>query len=226
MNPQTAKQPAFRTCDLPTMEVTMRVKRFRNVLEPCPSGESPLTEFTMEGPDEEPAKDKLCLDDGDYQKRREANERGSKPPPSAGEEGIPKKKHTVHVPSPGAILRFEITGELENTDSYRPVGIAFERADGTGARAVEWSTGEHPLPLRPFSAFELNGHYLQITDIPRRRVLTSDRGWLASDECVTTGERKPDQPPWITYKFSIFIQQRSDGAIGIIDPYIENENVK
>lgn len=123
------------------------------------------------------------------------------------------KKETVHVPLPGAILRFEITGELGQTNAYRPVGIAFRRADDTPPAAVAWSTGEHPLPLRPFSAFELNGHYVQITDIPQRRVMSLDPEY----------SKKP-WPRWITYKFSIFIQRDSDGAIGIIDPYIENEN--
>jgi hypothetical protein len=56
---------------------------------------------------------------------------------------------------------------------------------------------------------------VQITDIPRRRVLSMDPDYGS----------KP-HPRWITYKFSIFIQRERDGAIGIIDPYIENENPK
>jgi hypothetical protein len=126
----TTKAHVGRPSELPVFEITVRVQRFHHILEPWEAGQPPLTQFTMEESCATPAKDALCLDDGDYQNRHEpSGRRGAKP--SVVEDAAIEpdyKKETVHVPLPGAILRFDIARSLRDPDDYRPVGIAFSRS--------------------------------------------------------------------------------------------------
>jgi hypothetical protein len=186
------------------VEISLVVTRFQDVLDPAASGRR-LTEFEMTAHGHKG----VWLDAGSFQKKRDAKlreERGLKTPPEDTLE-FQYKKHTIQVPAQGAILRFNIVAE-DGNGPYGPVGISFKRVDDTVLKAVAWSTG---TSTEPFKVFALEAGVLSIRDIPLRGV-------------IPNGE--VEAPPRITYEFAIFIQRQSDGAIGIIDPYIENENVK
>ena len=86
--------------------------------------------------------------------------------------------------------------------------------DGTTPAAVLWGVGSKSVPGFPFSVVGLQQGVLEIEDLP-----TMNLQGLASD-----GKVQVPKPDFITYKFSVIIQRLRDGAIGIIDPYIENEN--
>ena len=115
-------------------------------------------------------------------------------------------KGTIRVPRPGAILRFNIKAQKKGT-TYRPVGIAFARADKTRPMGVHWSTNRTIGRHTPFSGFQTDGRTMQITDLPLKR-----------------GNQHASPKNYTTYKFSVYIQRESDGRIGVIDPYIENQN--
>ncbi len=118
-------------------------------------------------------------------------------------------ERTIRVESPGAILRFIVAGAGADTEIYHPIGIAFARADGTEPAAVFLKFAQ---PNSPFNVVE------------------AQLGILVIEDAIAPGleGRNPtgrtEIPPYITYKFSVIIQRKSDGAIGIIDPYIENQN--
>lgn len=117
-------------------------------------------------------------------------------------------RHTIRVQRPGVVIRFTVAPG-EDGERYRPVGISFERADQTAPVAVPWTTGTRPPSGSPFSSLTLDGSTIQVVDQPLGGV-------------PAKGEATP--PRRVTYKFSVFLQRERDGALGLIDPGIENEN--
>ena len=186
MNTETMELPASQAPGLTTVDITLTVTRFRNLLEPA-AGSAPLTDFIMTGPEEGNGRLKM----GDYQKGAPAGAR-----------------YTLRVQRPGVVLRFTIAARADG-ERYLPVGIAFERGDGTAPTAVPVVTGNHGKTDTPFSDLEIKGATIQVLDRPLGGV-------------PAKGETTP--PRRVTYKFSVFIQRQSDGALGLIDPWIENEN--
>lgn len=121
----------------------------------------------------------------------------------------PGARHTLRVQRPGVLLRFTIAPGSDG-ERYHPVGISFERADRTAPVAVPWTTGAHSPAGSPFSGLTIEGATIQVIDRPLGGV-------------PAAGEANP--PRRVTYKFSVFVQRERDGALGLIDPGIENENV-
>lgn len=180
----TPRNPQAAGPNLPLAEVVLTVTKFRDVLKgPLKEGRCSEHQIAVQA-----GATSVFLHPGLYDKNH-------------------NEMRTIRVGLPGAILRFTI----QNKKVYHPIGLAFERADGTTPMAVPCSTDALPVPGTPFGVFQLSGATLQIADIPLMGVKTSAKGGL-------------NPPPFVTYKFSVIIQRRSDGAIGIIDPYVENQN--
>ncbi|MBI4624529.1 MAG: hypothetical protein HY736_15095 [Verrucomicrobia bacterium] len=169
---------------LPFVDVAFTVTNFRNVLAASPNG-APLTDHAMTVVSPDPKK--VFLHRGMYAKS---------PLPT-----------TIRVMAPGAVLKFTFVGPGE---IYHPVGISFERADGTVPTAVLWDSYPAASLTTPFTGLAITGATLQFTVTPLRGLATTAPG--------------PNPPPYVTYKFSVSIQRQSDQVIGIIDPEIENEN--
>jgi hypothetical protein len=81
-----------------------------------------------------------------------------------------------------------------DSETYFPAGITFQHERTQAAAGCGASDS-------PFSAMKVDGTLLEVTDTVINAPATRD-----------------------TYKFSVLIQRARDGALGIIDPFIENEN--
>jgi hypothetical protein len=123
-----------------------------------------------------------------------------------------KEMRTIRVDLPGAVLRFTVAKNMQDKEDYRPIGITFARADKTQPSAVYCIAGTQTAPNSPFRLTGVNRSWLEVEDT----IVPGQQGLDNKGETVT--------PTHITYKFSVIIQRHSDGAIGIIDPYVENEN--
>lgn len=122
----------------------------------------------------------------------------------------------IRVSSAGAILRIVITvpdksgdeAAPEKSDSYHPVGISFTRVDEKfEPKAVLFTTALRP-EASPFSDLKITPSMVQFKVTPLHGLRGADGKWASH----------------ITYKFWIMIQRARDGALGVIDPYEENEN--
>lgn len=122
----------------------------------------------------------------------------------------PGMRHTLRVQRPGVVFRLTVAADGADGESYLPVGISFERADQTEPVALSCTTETRNKSDSPFSGLEINGSTVQFIDRPLSNVRAK-------------GEEAP--PRRVTYKFSVFIQRQRDGALGLIDPWIENENL-
>ena len=116
-----------------------------------------------------------------------------------------QNKRTIRVSQPGAILQFTVKGP---GDTYEPIGITFERSDSEDFKEVPVDK-----PESPFSELKVDATALQFKNVP-----------LYGQEGMSGGKKQATRPTHITYKFSLHIKRASDGAVGIIDPYVENEN--
>jgi hypothetical protein len=125
-----------------------------------------------------------------------------------------KVPQTLRVMCSGAVLRFIVEGPKGDPEKYQPIGIAFARADGTKPAAAPWIAGSRALMNSPFSVIGFQPGVLEVENIPIKDL----------QGLTPAGKIQVPKPDFITYKFSVIIQRQSDGAIGIIDPYIENEN--
>ncbi len=173
----------------------LKIDKLQNILGTIEQNKK-FTPYTLTGPEQ---KDSPCLywTDGSMQK----NEDRSKPT-------------TIHVgpDCPHAV----ITITIDSDENVVPVGIAFQRADGTKPNGVVCSTDpwrpkdpahpEEPNDSTPFSRLQITGNQLEIT-IHRKRITK----WTP-------------KPSHITYRYFVFIQNLDSGEIGIIDPEIEDEN--
>lgn len=168
---------------IPIVHVLLIVEKFCNILELPRGAKSALTRSRMEMLTQHP---NVTLE---------------------GKGG--GRDQTLKVRNEGAILRFVIVDEATDRKPYRPTAIMFHRVLPKGSAAeplsVYWSAGEQRGVCTPFSALELNGPTLQITD-----TLLPFRG---------VGERGTS----CQFKFSIVIQQHRTGEVGVIDPLIEND---
>lgn len=109
-------------------------------------------------------------------------------------------KRTLKCTDKGATLRFAING---NGTTYKPVGVSLVRADGKQPAAVHWGGGHGT-----------GGPKEQISEVT-----------LKNGQIIFKNKIKPSGTPTpVTYEFSILIQRETDGAIGVIDPYLENDN--
>lgn len=108
-------------------------------------------------------------------------------------------RNNIQCKVPGATLQFRIVGAGE---TYRPLGISFTRDTDTGPTAVHWSGGHDCSAGLQFSELQFRNGLLRIRNKIKRTPIMNA----------------------VTYKFSLFIQRESDGALAILDPYIENEN--
>ena len=122
-------------------------------------------------------------------------------PPKGNPKVTLKGPGLLHVQAPGATIQFDVVSE--SGTNYYPLGIAFQLTkslsktppDDPQKRIIGW------VYFDP-AQIQLNGTSLTIADdIPRR------------------SEKIRDE-----FKFSIIIQDKKTGEIGVIDPGIENEN--
>jgi hypothetical protein len=110
---------------------------------------------------------------------------------------------SIRVRCPGAELRFRVVGADDTP--YLAVGVTFTLvADRSSPVAVPCETREGRPVGTPFGRLALLDRELFFTD--------SLSKVAASPQTFTP------------YKFSILIQRVSDGALGLIDPEVENEN--
>lgn len=121
----------------------------------------------------------------------------------------PGARHTLRVQRPGVVVRFTVASATDG-ERYLPVGISFERADQTAPVAVPWTTEKRAPAGSPFSGLTIEGPTIQVVDRPIGGVPATS---------------EPTPPRRVSYKFSVFVQRQSDGALGLIDPTIENENL-
>jgi hypothetical protein len=94
-------------------------------------------------------------------------------------------------------------------DTYRPIAISFTRKAmeefDQQPKAV-YLTDHKVGGWEPFSGLRLDGSSLEVHD----KILTR-----------TPGKKDPHEK---TFVFALLIQRESDGALGLIDPEIENDN--
>jgi hypothetical protein len=111
-----------------------------------------------------------------------------------------KSSENILIHSGEATIRFTIKPDANN-DIYFPIGIAFQLRRGKG-KAV----GGDILGRKDFSREEV-------------RLGANDLIIKASnfEGCGST--------PGHRYKFSLFIQRERDGALGVIDPGIDNDYI-
>jgi hypothetical protein len=110
---------------------------------------------------------------------------------------------SIRVLRPGAALRFRVVGS--DDEPYLAVGVTFTSlANRKSPFAVACETGSGRPVGTPFGNLELVNRELFFAD--------SLPGAAASPQTFTA------------YKFSVLIQRVSDGALGLIDPEVENEN--
>jgi hypothetical protein len=123
--------------------------------------------------------------------------------PSTGYKMCLKKPHrrvslkddTLVVKHPGATIRLTIASLANDKTTYFPAGVTFVREDSKDLSVIE---------------------RLGQRDILQRRI-TIDGQTLTFTDRFTKGKDN------VMYKFSVIIQRGADGAIGIIDPGIEND---
>jgi hypothetical protein len=108
---------------------------------------------------------------------------------------------SIRVLCPGAALRFRVVGA--DGEAYMAVGVTF--TNQTTTRAVACETGSGHPGNTPFGMLELVNSELFFAD--------SLPGAAAKPQAFTF------------YKFSVLIQRVSNGALGLIDPGVENENL-
>lgn len=104
------------------------------------------------------------------------------------------KDDTLVVKHPGATIRLTITSSAEDQNTYYPAGVTFVREDSKGLSDAE---------------------RLGQKDMLQRRI-------VIDGQTLTFTDRFKKGKDSVLYKFSVIIQRGSDGAIGIIDPGIEN----
>jgi hypothetical protein len=157
------------------------------------------------------------------------------------------------VKNDGALLRFTIDpeagSELYNAIA---VTFARVDEKEPPPRAIYFNNGQQTGAYTPFSALQLNGNVFQFTNtitgghqqtvlnpIPAEPGTSAVDAILKARSVAVKAARTAAQqagpaksgkdakpikgPKWQTYKFSVIIQRHSDGAVGIIDPPIENE---
>ena len=107
------------------------------------------------------------------------------------------KDDIIFVEAPGAAIRLTIASAAGDKNRYYPAGITFVREDGKGL-------SEELLLGR--------------THLPQRRI-------VIDGQTLTFTDRFKKGKETVRYKFSVVIQRGRDGAIGIIDPGIENNRV-
>ncbi|MBI5690024.1 MAG: hypothetical protein HZC55_07965, partial [Verrucomicrobia bacterium] len=112
----------------------------------------------------------------------------------------------IRVFRPGVILRFSVV--RFRGSAYLPIGIAFSQViTPARSRAVPCETGPVRTQVSPFGNLIISGGVLEITDqLPPAR------------------KRSSANPTFTEYRFSLLLQRGSDGALGLIDPVVENEN--
>jgi hypothetical protein len=110
---------------------------------------------------------------------------------------------SIRVRRPGTALCFKVFDTYGT--AYLAVGVTFTSlADRSSPFAVACETGPGRPVGTPFGGLKLDDGELQFVDyLP---------GIAAEPQAFTP------------YKFSILIQRVSDGALGLIDPEVENEN--
>ena len=108
------------------------------------------------------------------------------------------KDDTLFVKSPGAVIRLTIASPAKDKTRYYPAGITFVRDGGNGLTEAD---------------------RLGRKDFLQRRI-TIDGLALKFTDRFQKGKEKT------LYKISVILQRGSDGAIGIIDPGIENEGTQ
>jgi hypothetical protein len=115
-----------------------------------------------------------------------------------------KRKHprvslqndTVFVRAPGAVIRLTVASSAGDKERYYPAGITFVRENGRDLSDA----------LR-----------LGRPDFRQDRIVLDGRA-------LTFADRFAKGKVNIRYKFSLILQRGSDGAIGIVDPGIENDS--
>jgi len=107
------------------------------------------------------------------------------------------KDDTLVVKYPGATLRLTIASTADDKTIYFPAGVTFVREDSKDLTVAE---------------------RLGQKDILQRRI-------MIDGQTLTFTDRFKRGKESVRYKFSVIIQRGSDGAIGIIDPGIENDHV-
>lgn len=105
------------------------------------------------------------------------------------------KDDTLVVKAPGAAVRLTIAAPAKDKIKYYPAGITFVREDSE-------KLDEARRLGRP--------------DLLQRRI-------VIDGQTLTFSDRFKKGAGNVLYKFSVIIQRGSDGAIGIIDPGIEND---
>lgn len=105
------------------------------------------------------------------------------------------KDDTLVVKYPGATLRLTIASTANDKTTYFPAGVTFVREDSKNLSVAE---------------------RLGQKDILQRRI-------MIDGQTLTFTDRFKKGKDNVLYKFSVIIQRGSDGAIGIIDPSIEND---
>lgn len=106
------------------------------------------------------------------------------------------KDDTLVVKYPGATLRLTIDSSADDKTTYYPAGVTFVREDSKCLTEAE---------------------RLGQKDILQRRIMIDGQTLTFTDRFKKGKEN-------VLYKFSVIIQRGSDGAIGIIDPGIENDS--
>jgi hypothetical protein len=109
-------------------------------------------------------------------------------------------------------VEFRIVVDKNDPSAYHVVGVVFVRADGTKPLGIPFSTGKHPHDNFPFGNVKINDP-LNTIEID-----------LHKTNHLPTDENNSGTATHRTYRFMIFIQRASDGAIAVIDPEIEDPN--
>ncbi len=102
------------------------------------------------------------------------------------------KGDDLYINNPGAPVRFTLASRPGDRQRYYPLGIAFVR-EGARSKSDEERLG--------------------FLNFPPEETRADDRSLLILDTYR-------DRAPAVRYKFSVYIQRGSDGAIGVIDPDI------
>ncbi len=110
----------------------------------------------------------------------------------------------IHVKRPKTTIRFTIANSSGNKINFYPTGITFVReVPGSKINRDQCESDENDR--------------LGLLNFPQRK-LRYDRQTLSITDNYRNGKET------IRYKFSVLIQQGSDGKIGIIDPAISHDN--
>jgi hypothetical protein len=119
-------------------------------------------------------------------------------PNKAVELASKKNSERILIHSGEATIRFTIKPDANN-DVYFPIGVAFQLRPGKGKAA--------------------SGDILGRKDFSRKDVR------LGANDLIIKASHFEDcgSTPAHRYKFSLFIQRERDGALGVIDPIIDND---